>query len=71
MTPDGNLQNHYMWVGTDGERFFVNIEVHRQKYQNVERDPRVALTIRVEQDPLPLRRGARRGGRGGEGPGTT
>jgi PPOX class probable F420-dependent enzyme len=49
--PSGNLQNHYIWVGTDGERLFVNTEVHRQKYKNVERDPRVTLTIRDEGDP--------------------
>ncbi|MDP8952979.1 MAG: PPOX class F420-dependent oxidoreductase [Actinomycetota bacterium] len=49
--PNGNLQNHYVWVGTDGERLVVNTEVHRQKFKNVERDPRVTLTIRDEQDP--------------------
>jgi len=49
--PSGKLQTHYMWVGTDGERLFVNTEVHRQKFKNIERDPRVTLTIRDEQDP--------------------
>ena len=49
--PSGNLQNHYIWVGTDGERLVVNTEVHRQKYKNVELDSRVTLTIRDEQDP--------------------
>ncbi len=49
--PSGNLQTHYIWVGSDGERLFVNTEVHRQKFKNVERDPRVTLTIRDEQDP--------------------
>ncbi len=29
----------------------VNTEVHRQKYKNVERDPRVTLTTRDEQNP--------------------
>lgn len=47
----GNLQTHYIWIGTDGERLFVNTEVHRQKFKNVERDSRVTLTIRDEQDP--------------------
>jgi len=51
LLPSGNLQNHYVWVGTDGERLVVNTEVHRQKFKNVERDPRVTLTIRDEQDP--------------------
>ena len=49
--PSGKLQNHYIWVGTDGERLVVNTEVHRQKFKNVERDPNVTLTIRNEQDP--------------------
>ena len=49
--PDGNLQNHLIWVHTDGERLFVNTEVHRQKYKNVQRDPKVTLTIRDEEDP--------------------
>lgn len=49
--PSGNLQNHYIWVHTDGERLVVNTEVHRQKYKNIERDPRVTLTIRDEENP--------------------
>ena len=49
--PGGDLQNHYIWVGTDGERLFVNTEVHRQRYKNVERDLRVTLTIRDEENP--------------------
>lgn len=49
--PSGNLQNHYVWVGTDGERLVVNTEVHRPKYKNIERDPRVTLTIRDEGNP--------------------
>ena len=49
--PSGKLQNHYIWVGIDGERLVVNTEVHRQKFKNVERDPNVTLTIRDEQDP--------------------
>jgi PPOX class probable F420-dependent enzyme len=49
--PDGNLQNHLIWVHTDGERLFVNTEVHRQKYRNLQRDPKVTLTIRDEEDP--------------------
>jgi PPOX class probable F420-dependent enzyme len=49
--PDGSLQNHIIWVHTNGERLFVNTEVHRQKYKNVRRDPTVTLTIRDEEDP--------------------
>ena len=49
--PGGNFQSQLIWVHTDGERLVVNTEVHRQKFKNVERDPRVTLTIRNEQDP--------------------
>ena len=51
MLPSGRLQTQVIWVHTDGERLVVNTEVHRQKFKNVERDPRVTLTIRNEQDP--------------------
>jgi PPOX class probable F420-dependent enzyme len=49
--PSGDLQTQLIWVHTDGERLVVNTEVHRQKFLNVERDPRVTLTIRDEQNP--------------------
>lgn len=49
--PSGLFQTHLIWVHTDGERVMVNTEVHRQKFENVQRDPRVTLTIRDEQDP--------------------
>lgn len=49
--PSGRLQNHPVWVNTDGERLVVNTETHRQKYKNVERDPTVTVTIRDEENP--------------------
>jgi PPOX class probable F420-dependent enzyme len=49
--PDGSLQNHLIWVGTDGERLVVNTETHRQKYENVRQDQRITLTIRAEDNP--------------------
>ncbi len=49
--PSGRLQTQMIWVHTDGERLVVNTEVHRQKFKNLERDPRVTLTIRNEEDP--------------------
>jgi PPOX class probable F420-dependent enzyme len=42
---DGSPQTHVMWVGADDEHVLINTEVHRQKFANVERDPRVAVTI--------------------------
>lgn len=49
--PGGSFQTQYIWAGTDGERLFVNTETHRQKFRNVQRDPRVTLTILDDEDP--------------------
>ncbi|WP_119070967.1 PPOX class F420-dependent oxidoreductase [Rubrobacter indicoceani] len=49
--PSGLLQTHLIWVDSDGERVVVNTEVHRTKYKNIQRDPRVTLTIRDEENP--------------------
>jgi PPOX class probable F420-dependent enzyme len=51
LLPSGRIQTQYIWVGTDGRRLFVNTEPHRQKFQNLERDPRVTLAIRDEENP--------------------
>jgi PPOX class probable F420-dependent enzyme len=48
---DGHPQTQVMWVDADGERLLVNTEVHRQKFRNVERDPRVTLMIWDKEDP--------------------
>jgi PPOX class probable F420-dependent enzyme len=51
LLPGGEIQTQIIWVGTDGERLVVNTEVHRAKYKNVEKDPRITLCIRDEQNP--------------------
>jgi PPOX class probable F420-dependent enzyme len=51
LLPSGRIQTQYIWVGTDGRRLYVNTEPHRQKFKDLERDPRVTLAIRDEQDP--------------------
>ena len=43
--PDGEPQNNPVWFGTDnGDILFSQIKT-RQKYKNVQRDPRIALSI--------------------------
>jgi PPOX class probable F420-dependent enzyme len=42
---DGSPQTNVMWVDADDEHVLINTEVHRAKFKNVERDPRVAVTI--------------------------
>lgn len=42
---DGQPQTQPIWVDADDEHVTVNTEVHRQKFTNIEGDPRVTLTI--------------------------
>jgi PPOX class probable F420-dependent enzyme len=42
---DGQPQTHMMWVHADDEHLLINTEVHRAKYKNVQRDPRVTVTV--------------------------
>lgn len=49
--PKGNPQTQPLWVGTDGEHILLNTEVHRQKYLNIERDPRITVTIVDHEKP--------------------
>ena len=44
--PDGTPQTTpLLWIDADDEHLLLNTEVHRQKYKNVSRDPRVTVTI--------------------------
>lgn len=43
--PDGSPQLTQTWVDTDGEHVLINSVAGFQKIRNIERDPRVALTI--------------------------
>jgi hypothetical protein len=40
-----------MWVDADADHLLINTEVHRQKFKNVARDPRVTITIWAKDDP--------------------
>lgn len=52
LLPSGQIQTQYIWVGiADDGRLYVNTEVHRAKFKNIERDPRVTLCIRDEANP--------------------
>lgn len=48
---DGSPQSQVMWVDADDEHVLINTEVHRAKFRNVERDPRVVVTIWPREDP--------------------
>ncbi len=49
--PSGHPQTQAMWVDANEQHLLVNTEVHRQKFRNVERDPRVTLMIWDKEDP--------------------
>lgn len=51
LLPSGQPQTQIMWVHADDDHVLVNTEVHRQKYKNVERDPRVTITVFNADDP--------------------
>ena len=48
--PDGSPQMTQTWVDTDGEHVLINTVQGFQKVKNVERDPRVAVSV---SDPYP------------------
>ena len=43
--PDGSPQMTQTWVDTDGEHVLINTVQGFQKVKNVERDPRVAVSV--------------------------
>lgn len=42
---DGHPQTQVMWVHADDDHLLINTEVHRAKYENTARDPRVTVTV--------------------------
>ena len=51
LMPDGQPQTQLMWVHADDEHLLINTEVGRQKFRNVERDPRVTVTVFDADNP--------------------
>jgi PPOX class probable F420-dependent enzyme len=51
LMPDGSPQTTPLWVDADDEHLLLNTEVHRQKYKNVSRDPRITVTIIDADNP--------------------
>lgn len=45
LLPSGQPQTNLMWVDCDDEHVLINTEVGRQKFRDVERDPRVTLAV--------------------------
>ena len=51
LLPNGHPQTQVMWVDANDQHLLINTEVHRQKFRNVERDPRVTVMIWDKEDP--------------------
>ena len=51
LMPDGSPQLTQTWVDTDGEHILINSVAGFQKVRNIERDPRVALTVSDPDNP--------------------
>lgn len=49
--PDGSPQLTQTWVDTDGEHVLINTVEGFQKAKNVERDPRVAVSVSDPSNP--------------------
>ena len=43
--PDGSPEATLVWIETDGTYIYFNTAMHRLKARNLERDPRVAITV--------------------------
>lgn len=49
--PDGEIQNNPMWFAWDGEYVRMTTSTARQKFRNVEADPRVTLSVNDPDRP--------------------
>jgi PPOX class probable F420-dependent enzyme len=51
LMPDGSPQVTPTWIDTDGEHILVNTAFGRLKYENILRDPRVAVSVSDSANP--------------------
>jgi len=51
INPDGSPQTSVLWVGRDGNDLLFSTVAGRVKHRNVERDPRVSVTVLDSADP--------------------
>ena len=49
--PSGRMQTQPIWVTCDDEHLYLNTEVHRAKFRNIERDPRITVMIWDRENP--------------------
>jgi PPOX class probable F420-dependent enzyme len=51
INPDGGPQTSVMWVGRDGDQVLFSTVAGRRKHRNLEREPRLSVTIIDAADP--------------------
>ncbi|MEJ2861447.1 TIGR03618 family F420-dependent PPOX class oxidoreductase [Actinomycetospora flava] len=51
LLPSGRIQTQILWVGVKDGSVVINTETHRQRFENIEKDARITVLIRDEQDP--------------------
>jgi PPOX class probable F420-dependent enzyme len=49
--PDGEPQSHPVWFDVAGGQLLISTGTDRQKYRNIQRDPRVSVSILDPDDP--------------------
>jgi PPOX class probable F420-dependent enzyme len=51
INPDGSPQTSVLWIGRDGNDLLFSTVAGRVKHRNMERDPRVSVTVIDSADP--------------------
>ena len=51
VNPDGSPQSSVIWIGRDGSDVLFSTVAGRVKHRNMERDPRVSVTVIDSADP--------------------
>jgi PPOX class probable F420-dependent enzyme len=48
---DGSIQTQPMWCDVMDDHIYLNTEVHRAKFKNIQRDPTVTVLVKDSSDP--------------------
>lgn len=51
LAADGQPRTHMMWIDADDEHVIFNTDLGRAKFADVERDPRVTVTVIDQENP--------------------
>lgn len=51
LDPDGTPQSSAMWIMRDGDNIVFNTAEGRRKWRNLQRDPRISISISKQDEP--------------------